>query len=297
MRRCHTRSLLRAAVLSFSILPLTSALSYKTNEYLANVSTLTNSPKPPKTFTNHHRPKFDDLSNDHAISDIGVYQTMYWHNLFATPPSPDSESPSHGGLYPKSLKGDGLQQQSTMACHDTLTASLFGAARLSTNYFNSQVALFDLQSFSFGCVVLDPDTHLASTTPKPCALAVKGYSPGRSVDRGLHKYKKRGSDGVAELDNVKPSLEMTLWFTNDGEQEPTPETKMRMVKMESLDSTWWALGAVTFEAVADGPVQLCVDDVAFRTYNITKWGETFAPPEHEAAFTRGYAEQYTFAAT
>lgn len=199
---------------------------------------------------------------------------MHWHNLFLQKPSNDSEDPLHGGLYPKSLFGDGLHPATPMACHDTLTVPLFGAARLSSSYFGSRVALFDLQTFSFGCLVLDTVTHRATTTPKPCAVQVKGYSPGRSVDRGLQALEKK-----AMLE--KPTLEMTLWYTNPEAEEPTAETKMRLVRMDALDKTWWALGAVTFEAVADGPVMLCLDDVSFRTYNVTKWGETFAPPEHE----------------
>lgn len=282
MRTCSTSLVLRAALCSLSLLPSITALSYKTNEFLANVSytCVAKATLPRPLLTIIHQ--FDDLTRNDSLTDIGIYRTMHWHNLFARQPSPNSEDPRHGGLYPKSTWGDGLQPATTMACHDTLTTSLFGAARLSTNYLGSQVALFDLQTFSFGCLVLDPETHHPLSIPKPCAVQVRGYTPGRSVDRGLQLLKKRNKDRLLpDLDGVKPHMEMTLWFTNPGDEEPTEETKMRLVRMESLDKTWWALGAVTFEAVADGPVMLCIDDVSFRTYNITKWGETFAPPEHE----------------
>ena len=122
---------------------------------------------------------------------------------------------------------------------------------------------------------MNPETHQPFTKPKPCAVHVKGYSPGRSVD---------SSTDVQSLVGVKPFLEMTLWYTMTNDEEVTEATKMRMVRMNSLDKTWWALGAVTFEALSDVPVQLCIDEVAYRTYNVTKWGRTFAPPEHDENF-------------
>lgn len=166
---------------------------------------------------------------------------------------------------------------SPLACHNTLSSALFGPARMSASYFGSNVSLFDLERFSFGCVALDPVTQLAEVTkPRSCVLGVRGYPPGRGINIDT---------GAQDLRGVKPSMEMTLWFQTpersegegDGgkqeEEDEEEEEKVRMVSMESLNRSWWALGAVTFEALSnEGPVALCMDDFQYRTYSVTSWG-------------------------
>lgn len=205
-------------------------------------------------------------------------------------------------LLPKQTNREPVLPGTPMACHDGLSVKEYGPAVITSNYEGSNVALFDLQGFSFGCAVLNASApqHAPIHPPRPqnCTLHVKGYAPGAGFD-----YKH----GTHDFSAVKPTISMSLWFLlPDSDTEKFVETEAyktagnsvgvelvegkglvgkgsaRMVKMESLDMGWWALGAVTMEAESGTgmPVQLCVDDVKYKTYSVTGWERGVAKLVH-----------------
>jgi hypothetical protein len=206
-------------------------------------------------------------------------------------------------LIPRNTPIEDKLNANPMACHDSLSDKHFGPAVFTSNYYGSGIALFDLQGFSFGCAVLNATSsrHPPIHPPRAqnCTLHVKGYAPGQGFDyaRGTHNFK-----------GVKPAMAMTLWYLlPDSESEPFNKTEAylnagnssvgvelwegkglvgkgpsKMVKMESLDMSWWALGAVTMEAESGTgmPVQLCVDEVRYKTYSVSSWERGVAKLVH-----------------
>lgn len=206
-------------------------------------------------------------------------------------------------LLPKEYVDEPPLSASPIACHDGLSDKRYGPAVITSNYYGSNIALFDLQGFSFGCAVLNgSDPHHAPIFPpraQNCTLHVKGYAPGPGFDyvSGKHDFSR-----------VKPAMEMVLWFLlPSSDSEPFNQTEAyvnagnssfgvetwentglvgkgsaRMVQMESLDMSWWALGAVTMEADSGTgmPVQLCVDDVKYKTYSVNSWERGVAKLVH-----------------
>lgn len=238
---------------------------------------------------------------------LTITTTSGSHTLTTTTTSTSIiEKPSYTyepALLPKEVPREPPLPASPMACHDGLSDERYGPAIFTSNYLGSIVALFDLQSFSFGCAVLNAShpQHAPIHPPRAqnCSMRLKGYPPGAGYDyvQGTHDFSK-----------AKPAVQLDLWFVIDaGATEPFNNTMayknagdssigvemfegmgkvgrwaQRMVRMERLDSAWWALGAVTMEAGSGTglPVQLCIDDLRVKTYTVGSWERGVAKLVH-----------------
>ena len=120
---------------------------------------------------------------------------------------------------------------------------------MTIKYDASHVSFFDLQSLSFACVVEDAD-HQMLQIPQNCTVTISGFEPSR---RG------RMPDVSREFAYDVPIGALDI--------------EMRKVQMlNGLEATGFvALQRIEFKVNSAMPAVLCVDDVKFKTYNVTNW--------------------------
>jgi hypothetical protein len=176
-----------------------------------------------------------------AVDPVGIYLDIYWQGMTLV---------NTGGL--QDSVGVTPNSRPNYAAFSALATATIteGQPSMMTNYEDSTIDHFDLQSFYYGCVVASQASIIG--VPVSCTVSIKGYTD----DAAQHLVASQSfgyTVGLGLLSGGNPGSSLL-------------QTRAQMLKA-TVDTKFVGLKRVDFEVSNDLITAALIDTVSYKVYS------------------------------